>query len=209
MAEKITVLLVDDHILVRRGFRRVLEDESSIKVVGEAGDGAEAVRMARDLNPRVVLMDYAMPGMNGVIATRQIVSSCSKTAVLMLSMHTEDIRVRQALEAGARGYICKNAQDMDLVSAIRRVVLGEIVFDPQFSQDSARKGRRDNVLTPREREILQLIADGKSNKEIAALLNLSANTISAHRSNIMKALGTHKTAELVSYAISHGLISIT
>ena len=208
VAGKIAVLLVDDHALVRRGFRRLLEDEADIVVRGETGDGEEAVRMAQELRPDVVVMDCALPGINGLIATRRILEENKKVAVLMLSMHSEDTWVRQALESGARGYILKNALDLELVTAIRRVAAGEVVLDPQIDRLTALKGERDSGLTARELEVLQLIVDGKSNKEIASQLNLSTNTVAVHRANIMDALGIHKTAELVVYAIRNGLVNI-
>jgi DNA-binding NarL/FixJ family response regulator len=206
--EKISVLLVDDHSLVRRGFRRMLEDEPDLHVVGEASDGEEAVKLARSLAPRVVVMDCALPGMNGLQATRKILQSAPETLVLMLSMHTEETWVRQALDAGARGYVLKNAMDLELGSAIRRIVNGETVLDEQLAKQESLKGERNAGLTPREVEILQMICGGKSNKEIAAQLELSANTVAVHRANIMDALGIHKTAELVVYAIRNGLVNI-
>jgi DNA-binding NarL/FixJ family response regulator len=207
MPKKITVLLVDDHSLVRRGFRRMLEDEPDMEVVGEAGDGEESVKLARELHPQVVVMDSALPGMNGLQATRQIIEDSPETAVLMLSMHSENTWVRQAVEAGAKGYILKSALDLELGAAVRKVAAGETVFDPKVEQHSALKGER-NALTPRELEVLQMIVDGKSNKEIATALDLSANTIAVHRANIMNALGIHKTAELVVYAIRSGLVNV-
>jgi len=210
MANKIKVLLVDDHSLVRRGFRRMLEDEPDIAVVGEAGDGAQAVQLARELTPHVVVMDCALPGMSGLLATRKILEAQPhKVAVLMLSMHSEDTLVRQALEAGARGYMLKSAADLDLATAIRRVAAGELVLDTQLAKTPALKGERNAGLTPRELEILQLIVNGKSNKEIAEDLNVSANTVAVHRANIMETLGIHKTAELVVYAIRNGLVNIS
>ena len=208
MPNKISVLLVDDHSLVRRGFRRMLEDEPDISVAGEAGDGEEAVRLTEKLRPRVILMDCALPGMSGLDATRRILEKLPDTIVLMLSMHPEETLVRQALDAGARGYMLKNAIDLELGTAIRKVLAGEIVLDPQLSQPAALKGERDYGLTTRELEILQLIVDGKSNKEIAAQLKLSANTVAVHRANMMDALGIHKTAELVVYAIRNGLVNL-
>lgn len=208
MQKKITVLLVDDHSLVRRGFRRMLEDEPDMEVVGEAGDGEESVKLARELRPQVVVMDSALPGMNGLQATRQILEECPETAVLMLSMHSENTWVRQAVEAGAKGYILKNALDLELGAAIRKVATGETVFDPKVEQQSTLKGERNSALTPRELEVLQMIVDGKSNKEIATALDLSANTIAVHRANIMNTLGIHKTAELVVYAIRSGLVNV-
>jgi len=208
MADKISVLLVDDHSLVRRGFRRILEDEADIAVTGEAGDGAEAVRLAAELQPQVVVMDCAMPKMNGLEATRKILEKQPQTLVLMLSMHPEETLVRRAMDAGARGYVLKNAVDLELGAAIRRVVAGETVLDSQLSRPTALKGERDQHLTPRELEILQMIVEGKSNKEIATVLELSANTVAVHRANIMDALGIHKTAELVVYAIRNGLVNL-
>jgi DNA-binding NarL/FixJ family response regulator len=208
MEKKITVLLVDDHSLVRRGFRRILEDEADMEVVGEAGDGEESIKLAKKLHPRVVVMDCALPGMNGLDATRQILEGSPDTAVLMLSMHTEGTWVRQAIEAGAKGYVLKNALDLELSSAIRKVAAGESVFDPALEQRSVLKGERTPALTQRELEVLQLIVDGKSNKEIATALDLSANTIAVHRANIMNTLGIHKTAELVVYAIRAGLVNV-
>jgi DNA-binding NarL/FixJ family response regulator len=208
MREQVTVLLVDDHALVRLGFRRILEDREEIRVVGEASDGIEAVQMARMLKPMVILMDCAMPRMDGMLATRQIVETCPETKILMLSMHSEDSLVRKAVEAGARGYILKNAMDLDLGSAIRRVAAGELVLCTQLSKQAKSAKGQDCELTERELEVLQLIVDGKSNKEIAAQLSLSGNTVGAHRANIMRELGIHKTAELVAYAIRKGLVNI-
>jgi DNA-binding NarL/FixJ family response regulator len=208
MEKKITVLLVDDHSLVRRGFRRILEDEKDMDVIGEAGDGETAVKLAKQLHPQVVVMDCALPGMNGLQATREILEDFPDANVLMLSMHSESTWVRQAIEAGAKGYMLKNALDLELGSAIRKVAAGETVFDPQVEQPSALKGERNAGLTQRELEVLQMIVDGKSNKEIATVLDLSANTIAVHRANIMNTLGIHKTAELVVYAIRAGLVNV-
>jgi DNA-binding NarL/FixJ family response regulator len=208
MPEKISVLLVDDHSLVRRGFRRILEDEPDIMVAGEASSGEEAVRLAGELQPRVILMDCALPGMSGLQAIRKILADSPAILILMLSMHTEQTWVNLALEAGARGYILKNAMDLELGAAVRRVVSGEIVLDAQLARADALKGEPGTGLTPRELEILQWICTGKSNKEIAAALGLSANTVAVHRANIMDALGIHKTAELVVYAIRSGLVNL-
>lgn len=200
------MLLADDHSLVRRGFRRILEDDPTILVVGEASDGNEAVHLAAQLAPRVVVMDCAMPGMSGIAAMRQILSAAPQTAVLMLSMHAEDTLVRQALESGARGYILKNALDLDLAAAVKKAASGEMVLDPAVSTPTSLKGERNRGLSARELEVLTLICAGQSNREIGATLDLSVNTVAVHRANIMNALGVHKTAELVVYAIQHGLV---
>ena len=205
MSDTITVLLADDHHLVRRGFRRLLEDDPRIEVVGEASNGDEAIRLAASLHPRVVVMDAAMPGTNGMAATRAIRSASPDIAVLMLSMHSEETVVQQALDAGASGYILKNVVDLDLAAAIVRVAAGERVIDQSLLRQPL-TGER-NRLTARELEVLQLICDGLSNKDIAARLKLSANTVAVHRANIMTALGVHKTAELVVYALQHGLVN--
>jgi DNA-binding NarL/FixJ family response regulator len=208
MTDKITVLLADDHALVRRGFRRLLEDDPEIVVVGEASNGDEAIRLAKRLHPRVVLMDCAMPGMSGLEATRRIIEQSPDVLILLLSMHSEETLVRQGFEAGARGYILKDALDLDLAGAVKRAIAGETVLDPKLSRPAVLKGERDRGLTARELEVLQLICAGHSNRTIAAKLGLSVNTVSVHRANIMSTLGVHKTAELVVYAIQHGLVSV-
>jgi DNA-binding NarL/FixJ family response regulator len=206
MTPKITVLLVDDHALVRRGFRRLLEDDASIAVVGEASNGEEAIRLVDELKPLVVVMDAAMPGTSGLAATRAILARDPGARILMLSMHSEETLVRQALKAGARGYILKNALDVDLAAAVKRVAAGETVVDPAVVRPLSLTGAR-NRLTPRELEVLQLICNGLSNRAIAAQLSLSVNTVAVHRANIMNTLGVHKTAELVVYAIQNGLVN--
>ena len=203
----ITVLLVDDHGLVRRGFRRMLEDEPGIQVVGEASDGNDAVEAAARLHPAVVVMDFALPSMNGAVATRCILKARPETAVLILSMHSEPTYVRTCLDAGARGYLLKNAMDLELVDAVKRVAAGERVLDQRLGS-LAERDEDAPSLTTRELEVLQLIVLGKSNKEIAGVLGLSANTVAVHRANIMQALDIHNTAELVVYAIRKGLVSI-
>ncbi len=210
MPDKITVLLADDHSLVRRGFRRMLEDDPSIEVVGEASNGDEAIASAAALKPAVIVMDCAMPGTSGLVATRRILDRDPSVAILMLSMHSEETLVRQALEAGARGYVLKNALDLDLAAAVRQVAAGETVLDPSVSRPrpASLKGERNHGLTPRELEVLQLICAGLSNRDIAAKLDLSVNTVAVHRANIMNALGVHKTAELVVYAIHNGLVTL-
>jgi DNA-binding NarL/FixJ family response regulator len=201
----ITVVLADDHAIVRRGFRRLLEDDSAIKIVGEASDGDEAIALAGRLKPQVVVMDAAMPGTNGLAATKTIAEKWPAIAVLMLSMHSEQTLVRQALSAGARGYVLKNAMDLDLAAAVKRVAAGETVVDPavQVQNVTGEKTR----LTSREMEVLQLICNGLSNKEIGAQLHVSANTVAVHRASIMNTCGVHKTAELVMYALQNGLIN--
>ena len=203
------MLLADDHPLVRRGFRRMLEDDPDILVVGEASDGEEAVRMASALRPQVVVIDYAMPGLNGVAATRAILRDAPETKVVVLSMHSEDTLIRQAIGAGARGYVLKSAIDLDLAAVVKRAAAGETLIDPRLAGAGALKGDRGSGLTPRELQVLQLICDGKSNREIAADLELSINTVAVHRANIMNALGIHKTAELVVYAIRNGLVTLS
>jgi DNA-binding NarL/FixJ family response regulator len=207
MSAPITVVLADDHHLVRRGFRRMLEDDPDISVVGEAANGEEAIRLVAELRPRVVVMDAAMPGTGGLAATRKILASMPETAILMLSMHAEETLVRQAMDAGARGYILKNAIDLDLAAAVKRVAAGERVVDPALMKPQPLPGERHRRLTPRELEVLQLVCNGLNNREIAAKLELSINTVAVHRANIMSALGVHKTAELVVYALQNGLVN--
>jgi DNA-binding NarL/FixJ family response regulator len=207
MTDKITVLLVDDHALVRRGFRRLLEDDTDIQVVGEGSNGDDALRLTTELKPHVIVMDAAMPGTGGLEATRNILAKHPKAAIIMLSMHSEETLVRQALNAGARGYILKNALELDLAAAVKRVAAGEQVIDPALIKPDPLPGERNRRLTPRELEVLQLICNGLSNKEIAVKLDLSANTVAVHRANIMNTLGVHKTAELVVYALQNGLVN--
>ncbi len=207
MSTTISVLLADDHALVRRGFRRLLEDDPALRVVGEASNGDEAIALAATLVPDVIVMDAAMPGTNGLLATKAIVAARPEAVVLMLSMHSEDTLVRQALDAGARGYILKNAIDLDLAAAVKRVAAGERVIDPALMKPQPLPGERHRRLTKRELEVLQLVCDGLNNREIAAKLELSINTVAVHRANIMSALGVHKTAELVVYALQNGLVN--
>ena len=204
----ISVLLVDDHGLVRRGFRRMLEDDPEILVVGEASDGHEAVEAAARLHPMVVVMDFALPSMNGAVATRHILKADPQTAVLILSMHSEASYVRTCLEAGARGYLLKNAMDLELVARREAGGRGRAGARSATGRRWPTRPASRPALTTRELEVLQLIVHGKSNKEIATVLGLSANTVAVHRANIMQALGIHNTAELVVYAIREGLVSI-
>ena len=207
MPDRIRVLLVDDHMLVRRGFRRLLEDDPSIEVVAEAGDGQEAIDLALFHKPRVVVMDFALPSMNGALATQRIVAALPDTAILMLSMHPEPVYVRTCIEAGAAGYLLKNAMDLELAEAVKTVAAGGHLVDPRIAWNPSDTSEAPQ-LTPRELEVLQLIVHGKSNKDIAVVLGLSANTIAVHRAKIMERLGMHNTAELVVYAIRNGLVSI-
>jgi DNA-binding NarL/FixJ family response regulator len=186
----------------------MLEDDPAILVVGEAEDGHQAVQLARDLRPRVVVMDFALPSMNGAVAARQILRTAPETAILILSMHAEPSYVRTCLEAGVRGYLLKNAMDLEMVAAVKQVAAGKQVLDPRLGSLGPGDDPPQLQLTTRELEVLQLIVHGKSNKEIAAMLTLSANTVAVHRANIMQTLGIHNTAELVVYAIRQGLVSI-
>ena len=185
----------------------MLEDDPEIEIIGEAGDGNEAVEQAALLKPRVVVMDFALPSMNGAVATRLIRKSSPEVEVLVLSMHSEPTYVRTCLEAGARGYLLKNAIDLELVDAVKQVAAGIEVLDPRLA--TLPKAGDVPALTTRELEVLQLIVHGKSNKEIAVVLGVSANTIAVHRANLMQTLGIHNTAELVVYAIRNGLASIS
>jgi DNA-binding NarL/FixJ family response regulator len=201
------VLLVDDHALVRLGFRRLLEDDPGLEVVGEGSDGLEAVELAQRLRPDVVVMDYAMPGYNGAMATRLIREAVPAVRVLILSMHSEPSYVANSREAGASGYLLKNALDLELVAAVKGVLETHWLQDPRLSQASFTTGAKRS-LSKRELEVLTLIVSGRSNKEIAAELDLSVNTVAVHRANIMDALNLHNAAELVVYAIRHGLVSL-
>jgi DNA-binding NarL/FixJ family response regulator len=204
--KSITVLLADDHQLVRKGFRRILEDDPDIRVVGEAGTGVEAIRMAEQFSPRVVVMDMSMPELDGVQATREILKRAPNTAVLALSMYSDGNYIRNAFDAGAKGYLLKNAIEVDLVAAVKTVAAGRR-YATGITTPGADSDRFD-LLTQREKQVLQLIAQGHSNKEIAALLQLSVNTVSVHRANLMEALNLHRTAELVVYAIRKGLVTL-
>ncbi|MBL8212631.1 MAG: response regulator transcription factor [Bryobacterales bacterium] len=188
------------------GFRRLLEDDTGIEVVGDATDGAEALELAERLRPDVVVMDYAIPVHNGAMTTRLLRERLPATRVLMLSMHSEPSYVENSKAAGAAGYLLKNALELELVAAVKAVHAGEWVQDPRLEQAAGPVGKRP--LSRRELEILQHIVGGRSNKEIAAVLGLSVNTVSVHRANIMEALEMRNTAELVVYAIRHGLATL-
>lgn len=207
----ISVLLVDDHALVRSGLRRLLEDDPGITVVGEASDGDAAVRLARRLNPSVVLMDYALEGTNGLTATQKIVELQPGIAILMLSMYGEEVLVRRAFAAGARGYVLKDATAFDLADAVKQVARGDTVVDaklaPTFAAPPHR--RRTHGLSMRQLEVLQLICEGMTNREIAATLECSVNTVAAHRAGIMKTLGIRRVTVLIAHAIRHGLVVVT
>jgi two-component system response regulator NreC len=207
----IRVLLADDHAMVRKGFRLILEAQSDMEIAGEAGNGREAVELAEKLHPDVVVMDVAMPELNGIEATRRLAASSPHTRVLALSMHKDSVYVREILRAGARGYLLKDSIDTDLINAVRAVAKGDGYISPGVSDAVLSDYRRHvtdplDLLTSREREVLQMIAESKTNKEIAVSLNLSVYTIDAHRGKIMEKLNLHSTGELVRFAVRHGLI---
>jgi DNA-binding NarL/FixJ family response regulator len=205
---EISVLLVDDHGLVRKGFRRILEDDPEIHVVDEAANGTDAIRLARQLHPQVVVMDMAMPGLDGVQATREIVKAQPDISVLILSMYSEENYVRNALDAGARGYMLKEALDVDLAAAVKSLAAGNQVIGPGVIPARREPDPQYDRLTPREKQILELAAQGKSNKVIAALLHLSENTVAVHRANIMAELGIHRTTDLIVWAVKKGLVHL-
>jgi DNA-binding NarL/FixJ family response regulator len=208
---KIRILLADDHAVVRQGFKMILASQPDFEIVGEAGNGNEALEMAESLNPDIVVMDVAMPELNGIEATRRLATTSPRARVLALSMHKDSVYVREILRAGARGYLLKDAIDRDLLEAVRAVARGEGYISPAVSDAVLTDYRRHvtnpiDMLTTREREVLQLIAEGKTNKEIATNLNLSVYTVDAHRGRIMEKLNLHSTGELVRFAIRNGLI---
>jgi two-component system response regulator NreC len=210
-SQKIRILLADDHPVVRQGFRLILSAHSDMEIVGEAGDGRQAVEMAERLKPDIVVMDVAMPGLNGIEATRRLLELVPHTRVLALSMHKDSVYVREILRAGAKGYLLKDSIDHDLLAAVRSVGRGEAYLSPAISDgvlDDYRRHVSDplDLLTSREREVLQMIAEGKTNKDIAALLNLSVYTVDAHRGRIMEKLNLHSTSELVRFAMRKGLV---
>lgn len=207
----IKILLADDHALVRQGFKMILGAQSDMQIVGEAGNGREAVELAEKLQPDLIVMDVTMPELNGIEATRRLASVAPRTRVLALSMHKDAVYVREILRAGARGYLLKDSVDADLLAAVRSVAKGEGYLSPGVSDavlTDYRKHVTDplDLLTSREREVLQMIAEGKTNKEIATLLNLSVYTVEAHRGRIMEKLNLHSTGELVRFALRSGLI---
>jgi DNA-binding NarL/FixJ family response regulator len=214
--KKIRVLLAEDHILVRQGFRRILEDDPGITVVGEARTGIEAIDQCKELKPDVVVMDLSMPELGGLEATAEILKAEPQIKILILSMYSNEAYVRKAFELGAKGYILKNAIEVDLTRAVMALAEGQAYFSPGVSHivlESMKAGTFQGTsqdpyekLTLREKEVLQLIAQGKSNKEIAILLNISANTVAVHRARVMETLNLHRTAELVLFAVKKGLI---
>ena len=208
---KIRIVLADDHGVVRQGFRRILEAQADMEIVGEASNGREALEAAVKLSPDVVVMDVAMPELNGIEATRRMAEAAPRTRVLALSMHKDSVYVREILRAGARGYLLKDAVDEDLIAAVRAVARGEGYLSPGVADAVLTDDRQHvtdpiDLLTSREREVLQLIAEGKTNKEIATTLNLSVYTVDAHRGRIMEKLNLHSTGELVRFAIRKGLV---
>jgi len=213
----VRVLLADDHKLIRAGLVLVVQQQPDLSVIGEADDGRQAVQLVESLKPDVVVMDIGMPNLNGIEAARQITASRPDTAVVILSMHADEGYVLRALKAGARAYLLKDSATTDLVQAIRAVVEGKSFFSPAVSkvllQDYMRKLRRTgaedsyDLLSPREREVLQLVAEGKSNKEVANLLNLSTYTVETHRAKIMQKLNLKGVPELILYAVRKGIIS--
>ena len=213
----VRVLLADDHGIVRRGLHYLLERSPGFEVIGEAGDGREAVRLAEELNPDVIVMDIAMPNLNGIDATAQIVRRRPETGVIILSMHSDETYLVRALSAGAKGYLLKDSAEADLIRAVQAVSQGRPFFSPVIAQtlleDYMRRLQQQNLkdsydlLTDREKEVLQLLAEGKSNKEVASLLSLSLYTVETHRSNLMQKLNLHSTAEIVLYAVRKKIIS--
>src|SRR5579884_2423790 len=209
--KRIRILLADDHAVVRQGFKMILGAQPDMEIVGEAGNGRQAIELADQLKPDVIVMDVAMPELNGIEATRRIGESAPHARVLALSMHKDSVYVREVLRAGARGYLLKDSVAGDLVSAVRSVARGEGYLSPGVSDAVLDDYRRHvtnpiDLLTSREREVLQMLAEGKTNKEIAGVLNLSVYTIDAHRGRIMEKLNLHSINELVRFAVRNGLI---
>lgn len=210
MSDRVTVLLVDDHTIVRQGLKLILSAHADMEVVGEAANGKEAVELAAKLRPDIVIMDVQMPELNGIEATRQMVAANPRLRILVLSMHKESVYVREILKAGARGYILKDAIDTELLNAVRSVAHGDGYISPAVAGALSEKAQPGNspidLLSAREREVLLLIADGKTNKEIATKLNLSVYTVDSHRGKIMEKLNLHSAGELVRFAIKNGLV---
>ncbi|MEZ5364873.1 MAG: response regulator transcription factor [Bryobacterales bacterium] len=210
-ARKTRILLADDHQVVRQGFARILNGEEDMEVVGEASDGREAVQKAIELKPDIVIMDVSMPELNGIEATRRLQKDHPRIRVLALSMHKDNVFVREILRAGAAGYLLKDAIDEELLTAVRAVASGEGYLSPSVSEavlSDYRKHVTDpiDLLSSREREILQMLAEGKTNKEVAQVLNISVYTVDAHRGRIMEKLNLHSIGEMVRFAMRNGLI---
>ena len=209
--KRIRILLADDHAVVRQGFKMILDAQADMEIVGQAANGRQAVDLAEQLRPDVVVMDVSMPELNGIEATRRLASSVPHARVVALSMHKDSVYVREILRAGARGYLLKDSGAADLVAAIRAVASGESYLSPAVSNAVLDDYRRHvtnpiDLLTSREREVLQLLAEGRTNKEIAGVLNLSVYTVDAHRGRIMEKLNLHSISELVRFAVRNGLI---
>lgn len=211
-----TIVLADDHPVVRRGLRSLLEGEADLQVIGEAGDGIEAVRLTERLKPDVILVDLMMPGMTGLEVTRQIVSRVPRTQVVVLSMYDSDAYVREAVRGGASGYVLKEASPSDLVDAIRAVATGHRYLSPTLSQRAVEayvEGARaaapapHETLSTREREVLKLAAEGRTSQEIAERLYLSPRTVETHRASLLRKLGLRSQTDLIRYAIRQGLLS--
>jgi DNA-binding NarL/FixJ family response regulator len=215
--KKIRILIADDHGIVRKGLRLQLEQNNDFEVVGEATEGREAVRMAEELLPDVVIMDIAMPNLNGIQATTQVVKKNPQIGVIILSMYSDETYLMRTLAAGAKGYLLKDSADVDLLRAVEVVAQGKPFFSPaiadtlleDYMRQLQQRGLQDSydLLTEREKEILQLLAEGKSNKDVAGILNLSTNTVETHRTRIMQKLDLHSTADIVLYAVRKGIIS--
>jgi len=213
----VRILVADDHGVVRKGLRLILERHEGFEVVGEAAEGREAAKLAEELSPNIVIMDVGMPQLNGIDATAQITHRNPRVSVIILSMHSDEGYIVRALSAGAKGYLLKESAEEDLIQAVRVVAQGRPFFSPKITQtlldDYVRqlrqKGLQDSydLLTEREKEVLQLIAEGKSNKEIATILDLSVYTVETHRNNLMQKLSLHSTAEIVLYAVRKKIIS--
>jgi len=213
----IRILLADDHNVLREGMRLMLERQPGLAVVAEAADGRETLDLVAEHSPDVVVMDIAMPGMNGIEATRRIIEKHPSIGIVILSMHDDESYVIRSLKAGARAYLLKDALKADLIAAIHAVAEGKSFFSPkisrilqeEYTEALERKGSEDTyeLLTSREREILQLVAEGKTNKEIAAILNVSLYTVDTHRTHILRKLNLHSVPEVILYAVRKGIIS--